>query len=321
MTSRERFASVSIALGCLVLGLKGLAWWITGSAALYSDALESIVNVAAGGVAFAALRFAARPADANHPYGHDKAEFFAAVIEGVMIVIAALSIFDEAWQAWWEPRALGFPAQGIALSAVATLINGVWAGVLLRAGRRHRSPTLHADGRHLLADVVSASSVAFGFALTIATGYKRLDSLVAAATGIYVLWSGAALIGGSVDGLMDAAPDAAVLQRINDLIAESGAGAIQAHDVRARHAGRLTFLDFHLVVPGAMSVSESHAICDRIEAALRRDMAHLAITIHVEPEDSAKARGVTTIARDQAGNVTTALNPPSGRFDKTTSPP
>jgi cation diffusion facilitator family transporter len=321
MTSRERFASVSIVLGSLVLGLKGLAWWITGSAALWSDALESIVNVAAAGVALAALRFADRPADANHPYGHDKAEFFAAVIEGVMIVVAAFSIFDEAWRSWWEPRVFGSPLPGIALSAVATLINGIWAWVLIRAGKQHRSPTLEADGRHLFADVISASGVAIGFALTIATGYKRLDSLVAAATGVYVLWSGATLIGGSVDGLMDAAPDAAVLQRINELIAESGAGAIQAHDVRARHAGRLTFLDFHLVVPGAMSVSESHAICDRIEAALKRDMAHLAITIHVEPEESAQARGVTTIARDHTGNVTTARNPPSARLDNTTSPP
>ena len=286
---------MGIVLGCLVLGLKGLAWWITGSAALYSDALESIVNVAAAAVALAALRFAARPADENHPYGHDKVEFFAAVIEGVMIVIAAISIFGEAWHAWRNPRALGFPTHGILLSAVATLINGVWAWVLIRAGRRLRSATLHADGRHLISDVVTSVGVAVGFGLAVATGYQELDSLVAAGTGVYVLWAGASLIGGSVGGLMDMAPDPTVLRRINEVIAESGAGAIEAHDLRARHAGRLTFLDFHLVVPGAMSVSESHAICDRIEAALKQDMAHLAITIHVEPEEKAKARGVTKI--------------------------
>jgi cation diffusion facilitator family transporter len=296
MTTGERFALGGIGLGCLVLGLKTLAWYLTGSAALYSDALESIVNVAASAVALVALRFAAQPADANHPYGHDKAEFFAAVIEGVMIVIAAISIFVESWHAWHTPRTFALPAQGIALSAVATLINGVWAWVLLRAGKRLRSATLHADGRHLVSDVVTACGVAMGFGLTVLTGYQKLDPLIAAATGVYVLWSGASLIGGSVGGLMDMAPDAAELRRINELIAENGTGSIETHDLRARQAGRLTFLDFHLVVPGAMSVSESHAICDRIEAALKTDMAHLAITIHVEPEDKAKLHTRTVSA-------------------------
>ena len=294
MTAGERFALGSIVLGCLVLGLKTAAWWLTGSAALYSDALESIVNVAASAVAFVALRFAARPADDNHPYGHDKAEFFSAVIEGVMIVIAAISIFDEAWHAWHLPRTFSLPAEGLALSGVATVINAVWAWVLLRAGKRLRSATLNADGRHLISDVVSATGVAVGFGLTILTGYQKLDPVIAAATGVYVLWSGASLITGSVGGLMDMAPDAAVLRRINELIAEASTGAIEAHDLRARQAGRLTFLDFHLVVPGAMTVSESHAICDRVESALKSDMAHLAITIHVEPEEKAKLHTYST---------------------------
>jgi len=290
MTSGERFALGSIALGCCVLGIKTLAWRLTGSAALYSDALESIVNVVASAVAFAALRFAARPADANHPYGHDKAEFFAAVIEGVMIVIAAISIFGEAWNAWQAPRTLSLAAQGIGLSGIATLINGVWSWVLLRAGKRLRSATLHADGRHLVSDVVTSCGIAIGFGLTVLTGYQKLDPLIAAATGVYVLWSGASLIGGSVGGLMDMAPDAAVLRRIDELIAENGTGSLEVHGLRARQAGRLTFLDFHLVVPGAMSVRESHDICDRIENALKTEMAYLAITIHVEPEDKAELR-------------------------------
>jgi cation diffusion facilitator family transporter len=288
MTSGERYALGSIVLGCIVLGLKGLAWWFTGSAALYSDALESIVNVAAGAVALVALRFAAMPPDANHPYGHDKAEFFSAVIEGVMIVIAAISIFGEAWHAWHFPGALNLPAQGLALSAVATLINGGWSWALLRASKRLRSATLRADGRHLIADVVTSCGVVTGFGLTVLTGYQNLDPLIAAATGIYVLWSGASLIGGSVGGLMDMAPDSDVLNRIDALIAKSGAGSIEVHDLRARQAGRLTFLDFHLVVPGSMTVSESHAICDRIEAALKDEMDNLAVTIHVEPEEKAK---------------------------------
>jgi cation diffusion facilitator family transporter len=288
MTKGEFFALGSIGLGCLVLALKGLAWWMTGSIALYSDALESIVNVAASAVALGALRFASRPADANHPYGHDKAEFFSAVVEGVMIVIAAISIFDAAWNGWWTPRAFDLPLQGLILSAVATALNGFWAWALLRAAKQLRSATLRADGWHLISDVVTSCGVAVGFGLTVLTGYQKLDSLVAAATGIYVLWSGASMIGGSVGGLMDMAPDPTVLGRISDVIARNGTGSIEAHDLRAREAGRLTFLDFHLVVPGTMSVSDSHAICDRIEAALKTELPHLAVTIHVEPEEKAK---------------------------------
>src|SRR5262249_32200479 len=189
------------------------------------------------------------PADANHPYGHDKAEFFAAVIEGVMIVIAAGAIFAEAWHAWREPRTLSVPVQGLILSGVATLMNGVWAWILIRAGTRLRSATLRADGLHLVSDVVTSCGVAVGFGLAVLTSRQEIDALVAAATGAYVLWAGASLIGGSVGGLMDMAPDEAVLDRINELIAESGTGVIEVHDLRARQAGRLTFLDFHLVVP------------------------------------------------------------------------
>ena len=288
MTQAERFALGSIALGCLVLGLKTAAWWLTGSVALYSDALESIVNVAASAVVLVALRFAARPADANHLYGHEKAEFFAAVIEGVMIVIAALSIFHEAWQAWNAPRAISVPAIGLLLSFVATLINGVWAWALIRAGKRLRAITLVADGKHLISDVVTSVGVAAGFGLTVLTGYRMLDPLIAAATGVYVLWSGTSMILGSVGALMDIAPDSAAMTRIQTVIANSGAGSIESHELRARAAGRVTFLDFHLVVPGTMTVTESHAICDRIEAALKADMEQLIITIHVEPEEKAK---------------------------------
>lgn len=288
MTQAERFALGGIAIGCAVLGLKSLAWRLTGSAALYSDGLESTVNVAASTIAFLALRLAARPADANHPYGHDKAEFFAAVLEGVMIVVAALAIFHEAWNAWNAPHGLGLPAEGLALSGIATALNGFWAWVLLRAGRRLRSITLEGDGKHLISDVVTSLGIAAGFGLAVWTGLPWLDPALAAATGVYVLWSGASLIGDSLGGLMDMAPEEAVLKRIKEVIAASRTGSIEVHDLRARHAGRLTFLDFHMVVPGGMTVSESHAICDRIEAALKAEMAHLAITIHVEPEEKAK---------------------------------
>jgi cation diffusion facilitator family transporter len=295
MTRGERFALGSTVAGCLVLGLKGAAWWLTGSAALYSDALESIVNVAASLIAWLALRFASRPADANHPYGHDKAEFFAAVVEGALIVVAALLIFSEAWQTWANPRTLEQPFQGIAVNALATVINAAWSAVLLRVGRRLRSPALQADARHLLADVVTSTGIAVGVALAVVTGQGRLDPCLAAATGVYVLWSGMAMISSSVSGLMDAAPEPAVVARIKELVANSAAGAIEAHDLRTRHAGRLTFLEFHLVVPGSMTVAAAHAICDRIEDTLKSEMGHLMITIHVEPEEKAKQGGVPVL--------------------------
>jgi cation diffusion facilitator family transporter len=293
--SGASFALGSIAAGCLVLGLKGVAWWLTGSAALYSDALETIVNVAASGIAWVALRFAARPADANHPYGHDKAEFFAAVIEGVLIVVAALLIFVEAWQTWMQPRPIVLPLRGIAFTAVASAINAAWSLVLLAAGRRLRSPALQADGRHLATDVVTSIGIAAGIILAVVSGYLILDPLMAAATGVYVLWSGMRMISTSVSGLMDSAPEPAVVNRIRELVANSAAGAIEAHDLRTRHAGRLTFLEFHLVVPGSMTVAAAHEICDRIEDALKAEMGHLMITIHVEPEEKAKQCGVPVL--------------------------
>ncbi len=295
MARGERIAIGSIGIGCLVLGLKALAWWITGSAALFSDALESIVNVAASLLAFAALRLAALPADANHPYGHGKAELFSAIVEGGLIVLAAVSIFRHAVESWRFPHPLGLVIEGMALNAAATLLNGGWSWLLLRTGRRLRSPALLADGYHLLSDVVTSIAVLIGVGLVVATGYLRLDSLLAMAAGVYVLWSGAWMIWGSVSGLMDAAPEPAVVNRIRELVAESATGALEAHDLRTRHAGNVTFLEFHLVVPGSMTVAESHAICDRIEERLKIEMDHLMITIHVEPEEKAKHHGVPVL--------------------------
>ncbi len=295
MTGGERLAAGSIGIGCAVLAMKAAAWWLTGSAAIYSDALESTVNVAAALVTLIAIRLSAKPADANHPYGHDKAELFAAVIEGVLIVIAALSIFQHAWVTFQDPQPLQMPVAGLALNAVATVANGGWAVLLIRAGRRTRSPALLADGKHLVADVVTSVGVTIGVGLAVLTGYLMLDPLLAVLTGIHVLWSGASMISTSVGGLMDAAPSGDIVERIRTLVAEHAEGAIEAHDLRTRHAGKLTFLEFHLVVPGGMTVAEAHGICDRVEGALKAEMDHLVITIHVEPEGKAKHQGVLVL--------------------------
>jgi cation diffusion facilitator family transporter len=291
----ERLAAGSILVGTIVLALKGSAYQLTGSAALFSDAAESVVNVAAAGVAWFALRMAAKPADANHPYGHDKAEFFAAVIEGSLIVLAAALIVEQAWQSFLHPVPLERGGLGLALNGFSSVINMLWALLLLRRGRVLRSPALVADGRHLMSDVVTSAGVLIGVGLVLATGLPWLDPLVAVLAAAYVLVSGILVIKGSVGGLMDAAPAEDIVSRIRAIVGEQAAGAIEAHDLRTRHAGRLTFLEFHLVVPGAMAVQDAHAICDRIEAALKAEMDGLMITIHVEPEAKAKHHGVLVL--------------------------
>jgi len=290
-----RLAVGSIVVGLVVLGLKFAAYWLTGSVALYSDALESIVNVAAAVAALVAIRLSAKPADRNHPYGHHKAEYFSAVIEGVLTIVAALSIARASYLAIVTPHDPDFSMLGIGINAAASVINGIWAAVLIRQGRVRRSPALAADGRHLLTDVVSSVGVLAGVILAALTGYVLLDPILALFVAVNILWSGWVLVKSSVGGLMDEAVPPEALETIRTLISENAAGAIEAHDLRTRQAGRVTFIDFHLVVPGELSVLDAHAICDRIEAALRAEVGEAVITIHVEPEDKAKHTGVVVL--------------------------
>lgn len=290
-----RIAFISIAVGTVVLGLKFGAYWLTGSIALYSDALETVVNIASSAAALAAVWFAAKPADNNHPYGHDKAEYFAAVLVGVMIVLAALSIFRAAWLGFTEGDSLEFSIPGIAMNVVAAAINGLWARYLLNFGRNARSPALIADGKHLFTDVISSGGVLIGVVLVFVTGWKVLDSALAVLVGLTVLWSGWELVKESIGGLMDEAASVDVLEKIRLQISEQGEGALEAHDLRTRTAGKTTFIDFHLVVPGTMTVEGAHAICDRIEEAISEDVPGARITIHVEPEHKAKHAGVVVL--------------------------
>ncbi|WP_149538002.1 cation diffusion facilitator family transporter [Siccirubricoccus phaeus] len=290
-----RIATGSLGIALAVLGLKLGAWWLTGSVALFADALESVVNVAAALAALLAVRLAAVPPDANHPYGHTKAEYISAVLEGALIVVAALVILHEAWMVFLAPRAPEHAPLGLAVSAVATLCNFLWARLLFREGRQARSPALLADGKHLMADVVTSLGVLLGVAGVALTGLLWLDPLLAALTALNILWSGGRLVRESVSGLMDEAVDAELLGRIRAAVSAHAAGALEAHDLRTRHAGRLVFIQFHLVVPGGMTVDAAHDICDRIEAALKAEIEGAIITIHVEPEGKAKHHGVPVL--------------------------
>jgi cation diffusion facilitator family transporter len=290
-----KLAAGSVAVAILVLLLKASAWWLTGSVALFADALESVVNVATSIAALLAVRFSQMPPDANHPYGHAKAEYFSAVLAGVLIIVAALLILNEAWDAVQRPRTPEASVIGIGVAIAATVANAAWAMTLLRAGRTARSPALLADGRHLLSDVVTSAGVLVGLGLVFTTGILWFDPLMAALTALNILWSGWRVVRESVGGLMDEAVPQDQLARIRSIVATKADGAIEAHDLRTRQAGRFTFVEFHLVVGGETSVNAAHAICDRIEAALKAEIGDAVITIHVEPEGKAKHHGVVVL--------------------------
>lgn len=287
-----RIAIGSILIGLIVLGLKGLAYWMTGSLALLSDAMESTVNIATAIVALIAIRVAVKPADYNHPYGHHKAEFFSAVLEGVMIVVAAVLILRHAYHGFLHPMAIEAPVEGLVLNLTATVINGLWAWLLITHGRRRMSPALVADGKHLFSDVLTSVGVAVGILMAIATGWWILDPALAALVAIHILWSGAKIIKESLSGLMDEAVPEEELEQIREVISSHSLGAVEAHDLRTRHAGPAIFIDFHLVMPSEMSVYNAHEICDAIEGALRVAFHGARIVIHIEPEHKTKDTGV-----------------------------
>lgn len=292
MTQLKKIALANIAVGALVLLLKSLAAWLTGSVALMSDALESIVNVATAVVAFIAISYSARPADHNHPYGHHKAEYLSAFVEALLIGAAAVAIVAQVWWSLSEARVVFASTDGLVINAVAGVINAVWCAVLIRKGRALRSPALTADGRHLLTDVISSAGVLSGVIIARITGLWWLDPLLALFVALNIVWAGWSVLKESAGGLMDEAPSDVEVAAIRRAIEAAGQGAIQAHDLKARHAGNTTFIEFHLIVPGAMTVTASHDICDRIENALGEAFGEVHCLIHVEPEGLAESGAI-----------------------------
>ena len=295
MGGTVRLAAGSIVVGVLVLGIKYVAYMVTGSVALYSDALESLINVATAVAALFAVRLSEQPADANHPYGHHKVEYFSAGLAGTLIMVAAGLILREAWVGLQAPRRIDAPALGLALSMGASVVNAAWSWVLISQGRRLRSPALAADGRHLMSDVVTSVGVTIGILLAVVTGWDILDPALAGLVALNILWSGWQVMRESLSGLMDAALPDGRLVEIREVISREAEGAIEAHDLRTRASGPAVFIDFHLVVPAQMTVAQAHDICDRIEAALKATVEGARITIHVEPEEKAKHSGVLVL--------------------------
>ena len=280
----ERYAWLSIVAAVATITLKAFAWWLTGSVGLLSDALESVVNLAAAVLALSMLRLAASPPDADHPYGFSKAEYFSAGIEGALIVLAAAGIVWAAIPRLIAPRELDMPLAGIALTVIASAINLAVAMVLLRAGREHHSITLEADGRHLLTDVWTSAGVIVVVALVFATGWLHLDPLIAIAVAVHILWTGFGLMRRSVRGLLDPAISSEEQHEIAKLIAEySRRYGISFHAVRTRQAGARRFVSFHLLVPDAWTVAQAHQLSEEIEARMRSMVPNAAIFTHIEP--------------------------------------
>ena len=288
-------AAASIAVAFVVMGIKYLAYHYTGSVALYSDALESVVNVVTAVVALVTIRISARPADPLHQFGHHKAEYFSAILEGALIIFAAFLILHEAWSALFNPRALTQPVLGMVISTGASILNAGWATVLVVMGRRRRSPALEADGWHIVTDVATTAGVLVGLVLVTLTDLTILDPILASAVALNILWTGWRLTSQSVSSLMDEAVEPDVGSQIRTDIAANAGGAIEVHDLRTRSAGRAVFIEFHMVVPGTMTVAEAHAICDRIEEAIHKTLDGAEVLIHVEPDGEARHHGVLVL--------------------------
>lgn len=288
MGSLASYAWLSIAAALVTMALKGLAAWVTGSVGLLSDALESFVNLGAALLALWMLRVAVVPPDDKHPFGYGKAEYFSAVVEGALIVVAALAIVATALPRLLDPRPIEAFGVGMVVSLVATAINLGVALVLLRASKRHHSVALEADAHHLLTDVWTSIGIVAGIGAIAFTGWLVLDPIIAIAVAVYIVWTGVGVIRRSILGLLDRSLPEGELQDIRAILEPYKARGLDYHALRTRRAGRLRLVELHLLVPGAMSVREGHRLADEIEAKIRAALPGTAVLTHLEPiEDAA----------------------------------
>lgn len=289
-TDLSRFAWLSIAVAAVTILLKTGAAWLTGSVGLLSDALESGVNLAAAVVALVALKVSIKPPDSNHPFGHSKAEYFSAQFEGIMVFVAAVLIIYTAIERLITPQMPEQLGIGLVISAVAALLNGAVGLVLIRSGKRQRSATLLADGRHLMTDVVTSGAVILGVGLVAATKIRLLDPIVAILAGINILWTGWRLIRSSSEGLMDIAlppEDEAKIHAVLDQF-RSG-GAIDFHAIRTRESGNRRFMEMHVLVPDDWSVKRAHDLAEDVIDELVKVEPDLRVSAHLEPRSDPRS--------------------------------
>lgn len=274
---------LSIAAAIATIGLKFYAYWITSSVGLFSDAIESIVNLLASVTAFFCLWYAARPIDIDHTYGHEKIEYFSSGMEGMLILVAAGSIAWNAIDRLLHPQPLESLGIGLAVSIIAAAINLGVALVLLRAGRKHRSIVLEADGHHLMTDVWTSVGVVVALLLVKQTGWEWLDPIIALVVAGNVCWTAVGLVRRSFDGLMDHSLPLEEQQLVRTALERNIRPGMHFHAMRTRQAGARRFVDYHLLVPGTWSVAQAHEISDQIEDAVRLALPAVEITVHIEP--------------------------------------
>ena len=288
-TLLTRLILLSLAAAVATITLKTIAWRLTGSVGLLSDAVESVVNFVAAAAALVAIRWATRPPDEEHMYGHEKAEYFAAGVEGIMIIGAAASIAWVAAGRLLDPAPIEDVRVGLAVSAAASAINLSVGRALIRSGRRHRSIALEADGRHLMTDVWTSLGVIVGVAAVALTGWRVLDPVIALAVAANIVFTGVTLIRRSGGGLMDRVLPEDQLVAVHDAIAPFVAEGVAFHALRTRRSGRRSFVSMHVLVPGDWSVHDGHCLLERVESAVREAVPGSSVFTHLEPTEDPAA--------------------------------
>jgi len=278
-----RVISVSITVAVLTIGMKLAAWLLTGSVGLLSDAAESVVNLVAAGVALIVILWSTRPADEDHTYGHEKADYLSAGLEGALILLAAVTIAYAAIERLIHPVELNSVGIGLAISAAASVLNLLAARLLIRTGEEETSLVLVADGRHLMADVITSAGVIVGVALVWLTGLERLDPVIALVVAANIIRTGTGLVSDSMSGLMDKALPKDELQKVSQVLDGFESDDIRFHALRTRRAGRRTFISIHVLVPGNWSVKQGHDLLERVEEDLRACFEQTTVFTHLEP--------------------------------------
>lgn len=277
------YTLISIGAALVTIALKAGAYFLTGSVGLLSDAAESCVNLVAALVAFWAVTYAAKPPDEKHAYGHFKAEYFSSGVEGALILVAAITIAFAAWNRLLHPQELEQIGLGLVLSLIASVINGVVAFVLLRAGKRLRSITLKADAHHLLTDVWTSIGVVIALIAVPLTGWLILDPLIAFVVAINIVWAGIKLLRETGSGLLDSGLPKEEQQIIRNILTNYDNQSIQFHALRTRVAGARRFVSFHVLVPGEWTVKRGHALCEEIELTIIKALPGTYVFTHLEP--------------------------------------
>jgi cation diffusion facilitator family transporter len=306
-----RFAWLSIAAAIVTITLKAGAWVMTGSVGLLSDAAESVVNLVAAVVALIALRVAIRPATERFLYGRAKAEYFSAAVEGAMIFVAAAVILVSSVERFLNPQPLENVGWGLAISVVASLVNGGVALVLLRAGRQHGSITLRADGKHLMTDVVTSAGVLVGVGLVVLTGWDRLDPVVAFLVGVNIIVTGIGLLTESVSGLLDKALPDEEHEVITEILRRRTGETVTFHGLQTREAGQEKYMNVHVLVPDDWTVKRGHDYIEGLEHELMGALPTLRVLTHLEPiSDPASYEDIPEAAVPIHGEDEEALRPP-----------